>query len=98
MENKEMLVGDRYKIRIEDLNVTLFKCHTTTEKSNNPGQIAWTPKGYFNSIKECLSRMIDLDIQSVDDVRYISERQEYLRDVIKDLPFEEKYVYDRTNI
>ena len=54
-----MLIGTRYKVESDDMNVTLFIKHT----SRKAGNIYYQPLAYLSSVSEALKKLADLEIK-----------------------------------
>ena len=54
----DMLIGDKYKIESDSLNVTLYK-PVKVKKSDS---IRWQPIAYFSSFENALKHLVDLEV------------------------------------
>lgn len=78
-----MLIGDKYKIESDSLNVTLFQKGT----SKNNGKVYWRPIAYFSSFKNALDHLVDLEVMKtgLKDYRAVVEKQKELYQLIRSL-------------
>jgi len=78
-----MLIGDKYKIESDSLNVTLYK-PVNVKKT---GGIRWQPIAYFSNFKSALTHLVDLDVMEtrLKDFRVVVEKQEELYQLIDTL-------------
>ena len=70
-----MLVGRKYKIESDSLNVTLFKKRTTKK-----GGEAWSPIAYHSNVKEALVTLVNLEVSEtgLKDLRSVVAKQDEL--------------------
>ena len=78
-----MLIGDKYKIESDSLNVTLY--HKGTSKTNS--NIYWRPIAFFSSVGNALNHLVDLEVAEtgLKEFRVVVERQKELYKLIKGL-------------
>ena len=78
-----MLVGDRYKVESDSLNVTLYKA-VNVKKT---GSIRWQPIAYFSNVGNALKHLVDLEVMEtgLKDFRAIVEKQAELYQLIDSL-------------
>jgi hypothetical protein len=82
-------INDGWRLSIDNLNVTLEKSRVAGKRAEISGETNWVAVSYYNNIHQALKRMVDLDIQNLDDFRKISDRIDALHDVIDKLEFKE---------
>jgi hypothetical protein len=77
-----MLIGNKYKVESDSLNVTLFQ--KGVSKSN---EVYWRPIGYFSSLENALDHLVDLEVMETElkDLRAVVEKQKELCQLIKGL-------------
>jgi hypothetical protein len=90
-----MLIGDKFKIESDSLNITLSEKYTVKEykgygKKPNPenvGQERWEILGYFSDIKHALWFMAKHDIKGtgLDDLVSVNQRLDEIHATIKAL-------------
>jgi len=78
-----MLIGNKYKIESDSLNVTLYK----PVKVKKTGAIRWQPIAYFATIANALKELVDLEVKDTElkDFQVVAEKQEELYQLIKTL-------------
>ena len=78
-----MLIGDKYKIESDSLNVTLYK----PVRVKRTGGIRWQPLAYFSSVENALDYLVDLEVMEtgLKDFRAVVEKQKGLHRIIKGL-------------
>ena len=78
-----MLVGEKYKIESDGLNVTLYK--PVNVKST--GGIRWQPTAFFYSFQNALDYLVDMEVleTGLKDFRSVVEKQAELYQFIKSL-------------
>ena len=78
-----MLIGDKYKVEADSLNVTLFK----PVKVKKTDGIRWQPIAYFSSLENMLNHLVDLEVMEtgLKDFRAVIEKQKELYRLIKGL-------------
>lgn len=78
-----MLIGEKYKIESDSLNVTLYKL-VKVKKTNN---IRWQPIAYFSSFENALKHLVDLEVMEtgLKDFRAVVEKQKELYQLIRGL-------------
>ena len=82
-----MLIGDKYKIESDSLNVTLYQ-KVNVKKTCG---IRWQPVAYFSNFSNALKHLFDLEVMEtgLKDFRAVVEKQEELYrliDSLKGLP------------
>ena len=78
-----MLIGDKYKIESDSLNVTLYK----PVKVKKTDSIRWQPIAYFSSLSNALDHLVDLEVMEtgLKDFRAVVEKQKELYELIRSL-------------
>ena len=78
-----MLIGEKYKIESDSLNVTLYQKGT----SRNSGKVYWRPIAYFSCVENALDHLVDLEVMEtgLKDFRAVIEKQKELYQLIKGL-------------
>ena len=78
-----MLIGEKYKIESDSLNVTLYK----PVKVKKTGGIRWQPIAYFSNLSNALDHLVDLEVAEtgLKDFRAVVEKQKELYQLIKGL-------------
>jgi hypothetical protein len=78
-----MLVGDKYKVESDSLNITLFQKGT----SKNSGKVYWQPIAYFSCFENALDHLVDLEVMKTElkDYQSVVEKQKELYQLIKSL-------------
>ena len=78
-----MLIGEKYKIESDSLNVTLYK----PVKVKKTEGIRWQPIAYFSSFENMLDYLVDLEVMEtgLKDYRAVVEKQKELYQLIKGL-------------
>jgi hypothetical protein len=90
-----MLIGDKYKIEADRLNITLSEKFTVGEHNGkgkpaapeNVGKERWNIIGYFSDIKHALWFMAKHDIKGtgLDDLVSVNQRLDEIHATIKGL-------------
>lgn len=77
-----MLVGDKYKVESDSLNVTLYK-----KESIKKGGIRWRATAYFSNPKNALEHLVNLEVMDtgLKDLKTVVKKQEELYDLINSL-------------
>jgi hypothetical protein len=78
-KDKYIHINNKWAIQGDDMCITLYQ-KRLTEK----GVVQYDAKGYFNDLAHTLQRMIDMDIQPLNNIQYICERIDELRKDISD--------------
>jgi len=83
MRGVDMLIGDKYKIESDSLNVTLYK----PVKVKKTDGIRWQPIAYFSSFENALKHLVDLEVMEtgLKDFRAVVEKQKELYQLIRGL-------------
>lgn len=78
-----MLIGDRYKIESDSLNITLYRKGTSKVNGNN----YWRPVAYFSTVGNALEHLVDLEVAEtgLKDLRAVLEKQKELDQLIRGL-------------
>lgn len=79
-----MLIGDKYKIESDSLNVTLYRAATNPRK---PGVKTWDAIGYFSKPQHALQHLVDLEVRetSMADLKTVCQKMEELHRLITTL-------------
>jgi hypothetical protein len=72
-------INAEWALKGNDLCVALLK-----KRINKHGQAVWDEKGYFNNFTQALHRLIDMDVQPLNNIKYICERIDELKQSITD--------------
>ena len=82
-----MLVGKRWKIESDELNITISKRHTVKAKPSKPAHDVWKVFGYYATIKNALIGLVDSKIRESElkDLKSIVQKQEEIYNLIKGL-------------
>ena len=78
-----MLIGDRYKIESDSLNVTLYQ--KGISKPNN--NVYWRPIAYFSSVVNAFDHLVDQEVANtgLKDFKAVVEKQRELHQLIRGL-------------
>jgi len=78
-----MLIGNKYKIEADSLNVTLYGKETSKPKGN----IYWRPIAYFATVGNALEHLVDLEVveTGLKDFRVVVEKQKELYQLVRGL-------------
>ena len=78
-----MLMGNKYKIESDSLNVTLYL--KGTSKANS--KVYWRPIAYFSCVENALKHLVDLKVAEtgLKDFHAIVEKQKELYQLIRGL-------------
>ena len=78
-----MLIGDRYKIEGDALNITLYQ--KGISKTN--GNTYWRPIAYFSTVENALVHLVDLEVAEIGlkDFRIVVEKQKELYQLVRGL-------------
>ncbi len=85
-----MLIGNKYKIESDSLNITLYKKAVTKKE----GKVYWMAIGYFSRFGNALKALVDLEVKEtqVKDFREVCRKQEELYKLIDRLEISSKGV------
>ena len=74
-----MLIGKRWKVESDSLNVTLFK------KMGRDKKEYWRAEGYFSNFQNALKGLADYEIKGtgLDDLKRVSKRQDEIYQLIE---------------
>jgi hypothetical protein len=78
-KDKYIHINDEWAIQGDELCVTLYRKRFTEN-----GVLQYDAKGYFQDLAYALQRMIDMDIQGLNNIQYMCERMDELRKDIMD--------------
>jgi hypothetical protein len=78
-----MVIGDKYKIEADTLNVTLYQ--KGISKTN--GNTYWRPIAYFATVENALVHLVDLEVAEtgLKDFRAVVEKQKELYQLARGL-------------
>ncbi len=78
-----MLIGDRYKVESNALNITLYQ--KGISKTN--GNTYWRPIAYFATVENALVHLVDLEVAEtgLKDFRTVVKRQKELYQLARGL-------------
>ena len=78
-----MLVGDKYKIESDSMNVTVYE----KVKVIKTGSFRWQPIAYFSSFKNALKYIADLEVMKtgLEDFQVVVEKQDEIYRLISSL-------------
>jgi two-component SAPR family response regulator len=71
-------INNDWALHGDERHITLYKKHLTEK-----GTIYYDAKGYFQDYIYALQRMIDMDIGPLNNIQYICERIDQLRNDIE---------------
>ena len=79
-----MLVGDKYKLESDSLNVTLSR----KEVSKKSGVTRWRPIAYFSTVKNALEYFAQTEVNEtgLKDLATVVKKQDEILRTIRDLP------------
>ncbi len=83
-----MLIGKRYKIESDELNITLYeKIKKTYKKGNKAGQseLVWQVLGYYSSVANALMGLVNMEVMKtgLKDLDSVMKRIDELEKMIK---------------
>ena len=83
-----MLIGKKYKLESDSLNIILSKKRKRTRKSDNQSYEDWEIVGYYSSPSSALHAMVDQGIRDTDlvDLIIVSGKIDELHTLIESLP------------
>ena len=78
-----MLIGDKYKIESDSLNITLY----AKARSKEPRVTTWRAIAFFSNPKNALCHLVDLKVKEMGlkDFRAIVEKQDELYRLVDSL-------------
>ena len=79
-----MLIGKRWKIESDELNIILSRRHTVRATPATPAHDIWKVNGYYATIKNALIGLVDQGIRDSEltDLKTISLKQDELYKLI----------------
>ena len=82
-----MLVGDKYKVESDGLNVTVFE----KAKPKKPGTVNWRAVAYLSTLKNALEYLVDLEVlkTGLKDFSTVVKKQDELYRLIASLKLPE---------
>ena len=78
----KMLIGDKYKIEADSLNITLY------ERAKSKTSVTqWRSIAFFSSLQNTLEHLVDLEVMQtgLKDLRIVVKKQDELYSLIKQL-------------
>jgi len=78
-----MLIGDKYKIESDSLNIIFFR----RTKSKKNGSDRWRAEAYFATVKNALTYLVDMEVREtgLQDLKQVTKKQDELYALIKSL-------------
>ena len=78
-----MLIGKKYKVESDSLNVTLYK----KETSRKTGAVAWRATNFFSTPQDALRFLVDLKVKETEmkDLAAVVNKQNELYELIRSL-------------
>jgi hypothetical protein len=78
-----MLIGEKYKVESDSLNVTVYE-KVPVRKYNS---FRWQPIAYFSSFKNALKSLVDLEVMKtgLKDFQKVVKKQDEIYRLIKSL-------------
>lgn len=75
-----MLIGDKYKLEADKLNITLYK----RGKSRKSGATYWRAIAFFTTVKNALTYLVDLEVNEtgLTDLTTVVKKQDELYQLI----------------
>ncbi|KKN21717.1 hypothetical protein LCGC14_0922570 [marine sediment metagenome] len=79
-----MLIGNRYKIESDGLNVTLLK-KRIARIGDHKGEEYWTAEGYYGTVANALKALVDMGVKETQlkDFKTIVKKQGELYKLIE---------------
>ena len=79
-----MLIGDRYKIESDSLNVTLYRAAKNPRK---PGVKIWDAIAYFSNPHDALQHLVNLEVKEsgMEDLKTVCQKIDELHRLINSL-------------
>ena len=82
-----MLIGSKYEIKSDDLNVTLSKKMTVRAdtKTKKKGDTYWVVKGYYSSVQNALKALLNFEVKAtgMNDLKVVVDRIEKVEAMIE---------------
>ena len=77
-----MLIGNKFKIESDSLNVTLYERAKSKTAATN-----WRSIAFFSSVQNALDYLIDLEVMAtgLKDLKSVAEKQNELYSLVKQL-------------
>ncbi len=82
-----VLIGKKYKLESDSLNVILSKKVTRTRKADKTKYEDWEHVGYYSTVSAALHGMVDFEIRetSLKEFKIVVQKQEELHNLISSL-------------
>lgn len=79
-----MLVGKKWKIESDSLNVTLSKRHMSKPKDGKPASEYWTVEGYYGTVNNALKALVDFGVRetALADLKTVGKKLDELYTLI----------------
>lgn len=84
-----MKLSEKYEIRSDELNITLYEKYEGKDKEGNKnGTFKWKPVGYYPNIESLFKSLVDKEINETtmksfeDIIEKIAELKEFKKEVI----------------
>jgi len=80
---KKMLIGNRYRVESDALNITLYQ--KGISKTN--GNTYWRPIAYFSTVENALVHLVDLELAGTGlvDLKTVTKKQTELYRLVSEL-------------
>lgn len=59
-----MLIGDKYKIEADKMDITLFEKRMSKATKEKPSAEKWVPVSYHRDVKQALHELVDREVKS----------------------------------
>ena len=59
-----MLIGSKWKIESDALNITLSRRHTVKATPKMPAHEIWVPEGYYSSVENALKGLLNMEVKA----------------------------------
>lgn len=82
-----MLIGKKWKIEADSLNIILYKRYTVKATDKKPKHDYWKVEGYFSRVENALAYLVDLEVAETElkDLRTVIEKLNQLYELIESL-------------
>jgi len=70
-----ILIGDKYKIDADNLNITVWE-KKIAERGKNTGKPYWTARGYYPNLRAALHGLVGMEVEEshLKDVKTVIKR------------------------
>ena len=88
-----MLIGKKYKIESDNLNIVLYKRRVTKATAKKPSHDYWYVEGYYSKISNALKALVDLGVAEtgLKDLKTVVKKQEEIYRLIESLNHNERH-------